>query len=209
MAPNMSAPAGILHKPGESDAKRQRLPNGDYLSFASISMPPPSHDKHDRTSMRYKVSPTELVTASKSILNQVNWSEVALDVVGRERPALYRDAFEKILRLHVEELLTQKDREEKKLKNYQEEGQRPLSAIKITEQVLSRSAFTSCGTDEKPSSLKEQGDDDSFVDNASDISGHDDFTDEGEESETDEDDTENESNGKDEDGDYEEDRSSI
>ncbi len=159
--------------------------------------------------MRYKISPTELVTASKSILNQVNWSEVVLDVVGRERPALYRDAFEKILRLHVEELLTQKYREENKLNNHQEEGQRSLSAIKSTEQVSSRSAFTSCDTDEKPPSLKEQGDDDSYVDIASDISEHDDFTNDGEESETDEDDTEYEGNGEDEDGDYEEDRSSV
>jgi len=204
----MSAPPGIPHKPGGSDAKRQRLPNGDYLSFASINIEPPSHHKHDRTSMRYNISPTELVTASKSIINQVDWSEVVLDVVGRERPALYRDAFEKILRLHVEELLTQEDREENKLNRHQEEGQRSSSAIKSTEQVSSGSAFTSCGT-EKPPSLKEQGDVDSFVDNASEISGHDDFTDEGEESETDEDDTEYEGNGEDEDGDYEEDRFSI
>ncbi len=84
---NMSAPK-IPYKPGGSDAKRQRLPNGNFLSFASINIEPPSHDKHDRTSKRYNISPTELVTASKSIISQVNWSEVILDVVGHMQSCL-------------------------------------------------------------------------------------------------------------------------
>ena len=77
-----NAPLEIPKKPGLS-AKRRKLPSRDYLSFASINIEPPSHKKHDLTTMRYNIFPIELTTASKFIISQVNWSEVVLDAVGR------------------------------------------------------------------------------------------------------------------------------
>jgi len=43
----------------------------------------------------------------RSILNQVDWSEVALDVVGNEKPTIYRNAFKKLIQAHIEEVLRQ------------------------------------------------------------------------------------------------------
>jgi hypothetical protein len=50
-------------------------------------------------------SSTELMRASESILKQVDWSRVALDVLGEERPAMFQDALTEILQARIEELL--------------------------------------------------------------------------------------------------------
>jgi hypothetical protein len=184
-----------LDKPDGLGAKRRRLPNGEYVTFASINIDPPSHVEHNPTTMRYKISPTELLTASKSIMDQVNWSEVVLDVVGRERPAFYRDAFEKILRLHIEELLRHEDTDEKRLSRHNEsrmgegasEDQRSLSTVKSTEEISSDLTLTSSSTDKRFPGLEEQGDDGSFV--VGEDSEHEDLAGEDEEDDTDEDDT--------------------
>lgn len=230
---NPFASPDVLDKPDGVGAKRRRLPNGEYVTFASINIDPPSHLEHNLKTTRYKISPTELLTASKSIIGQVNWSEVVLDVVGRGRPAFYRDAFEKILRLHIEELLRHEGSDENKLSRHQEsrmgEGawkdQRSLSTVKSTEEMSSGLALTSSGTDERTPGPEEQGDDGSFVvgddcehedsvggdeeDDTDEDDTVEDDTDEDDtgENDTDEDDTKYETNG--EDGDYEEDQASV
>jgi len=59
------------------------------------------------TSLRLDISPTELMRALKSMLNQVNWSEVVLDIAGKERSTAYRNAFEKVVKAQVEEMLVE------------------------------------------------------------------------------------------------------
>ncbi len=48
--------------------------------------------------LRLDISPTELMRALESMLNQVDWSEVVLDVAGKERSTTYRNAFERFSR---------------------------------------------------------------------------------------------------------------
>ena len=43
--------------------------------------------------------------ASKTILNQIDWSKVVLDIVGKETSTTYRNVFEKILKAQVEKRL--------------------------------------------------------------------------------------------------------
>ena len=97
--------------------------------------------------------------------------------MGRERPALYRDAFQKILRLHVEKLLTQE--------GSKEDDQTSFNIVKGTEEISSGSALTNSVTDAKPLSLEEQGDEESSFDNVSEASGNENTTDEDEERDTD------------------------
>ena len=61
------------------------------------------------------------------------------------------DAFQKTLRLHVEELLTQE--------GSKEDDQTSFNLVKGTEEISSGSALTNSGTDAKPLSLEEQCDD--------------------------------------------------
>lgn len=149
------------------------------------------------------------MTASKSIIDQVNWSDVVLDVVGRERPTFYRNAFEKILRLHVEELLNQGSTDENRQAHHQGEDQRSLSTIKDTEGVASDifCISSACASDEKSSNPEEQGDDESCVDKVSVNSGSEEFIDENEEEDADEDETVQEDQN--EDRNYEDDQISV
>ena len=155
--------------------------------------------------MRYKISPTELITASKSIINQVNWSEMVLDIVERKRPALYRDAFEKILRLHIEKLLRHENIDKNRLSRHKEsridkdacEDQRLLSTVKSTEEILSGLTLTSSSTDKRFPGLEKQ-DDRSFVIGKN--SEHKDSAGEDEEDDTDEDDTDGDDTGVDNSG---------
>ncbi len=86
---NISASSEISYKSEESDAKRQKLLNRNYLSFVSINIELSFYNKYNRISMRYNISPTKLVTASKSIINQIDWSEIVLDIVKQKRSVLY------------------------------------------------------------------------------------------------------------------------
>ncbi len=76
------------------------------ISFPSLG------SGHSSVRLSLDISPTELMRASELILNQVDWSEVVLDVIGKERPAIFRDAFKKILQVRIEELLKQEDKQE-------------------------------------------------------------------------------------------------
>ena len=53
----------------------------------------------------------------KSILNQVDWSEVALNVVEKEKPTIYWDAFEKLIQNHIEKIIKQEEYREDKSSN--------------------------------------------------------------------------------------------
>lgn len=223
-----------LDKADGLSTKRRRLPNGKYMTFASNNMDPPSHIEHDSGTIRYKIFPTELVTASKSIMDQFNWSEVVLDVVGRERPAFYRDAFEKILRLQIEELLKRENTDENSVSRHKEsrmsegacEDQRSWSTVKSTEEISSGIPLTSSSADKNLSDLEEQGDGSFVVGEESehrDSAGQDEEddtndndTDEdnpggdySEENDTGEDDNDTRYKTSDEDGDYEDDQVSL
>ncbi len=204
----MSVSSGISYKSEESDTKRQKLLNRNYLSFVSINIELSFYNKYNRISIRYNIFPTKLVTALKSIINQIDWSEIVLDIVKQKRSILYWNAFEKILRLYIEKLLTQKNRKKNKLNCYQKKDQKLSSAIKNTEQILFEFAFTSCST-KKFFSLKKQKNIDSFVNNISKISEHNNFTDKSKKSKTDKNNTEYKSNSKNKNRDYKKDRVSI
>ena len=73
------------------------------LSFPSLN------SGYSPASLCCNVTSAELIKASESILNQVNWSEVVLDAVGKEKSAIYRNTFEKILRTQITELLKQEE----------------------------------------------------------------------------------------------------
>lgn len=60
----------------------------------------------------YNVSSAELLKAWQSILKQVDWSKVVLDVVGTDRPAHYQDIFEKILQSEMKRSLDEIGRHE-------------------------------------------------------------------------------------------------
>jgi len=154
---------------------------------------------------------------------------MVLDVIEQERPAFYRDAFEKILRLHIEDLPRHEGTDENKVSRHQEnyidegawEDQRSLSTVKSTEEIPSGLALT----DKRFPGLEEQSDDGSFVvgedseqeDSAS--GDEEDYTDEDDtveddtdenntgENDTDEDGTRYETNG--EDGDFEGDQALV
>jgi len=57
------------------------------------------------STLRYNISSLDMTNACKSILCQIDWSMVVADVVGNKRTVAYRDAFKKILRAQVEEIL--------------------------------------------------------------------------------------------------------
>lgn len=83
--------------PKKEEIKKCKTTNHSLGSFPSLnSKHPPSN-----------ISPTELMRALRSILNQVDWSEVALDVVGNEKPTIYRNAFKKLIQAHIEEVVKQ------------------------------------------------------------------------------------------------------
>ena len=70
------------------------------------------------TSPYLKISSAELLRASESILNQVDWLKVALEVAGNRRASVYREAIMLILHTQVYEL---EIKEAKKEEN-EEEG---------------------------------------------------------------------------------------
>ena len=74
-----------------------------------LSSPQPSY---------LNISSAELIRASESILNQVDWSEVALEVAGNRRPSVYRKAITLILHAQVYEL---EDKEAEKKEEEEEE----------------------------------------------------------------------------------------
>ncbi len=83
--------------PKNEETKKRKTTNNSLVSFPSLdSEHPPSN-----------ISPMKLTWALRSILNQVDWSEVALDVVGNEKPTIYRNAFKKLIQAHIEEVLRQ------------------------------------------------------------------------------------------------------
>ena len=51
---------------------------------------------------------TDLIKVSEFIFKQVNWFRVVLNVLGKKRPAIFRNAFTEILQARIEELLKQK-----------------------------------------------------------------------------------------------------
>ena len=57
----------------------------------------PSLNSGHSPTLRCKISSGELMKALESILGQINWSEVVLDVTGKEGPVTFRSAFQKIL----------------------------------------------------------------------------------------------------------------
>ena len=73
------------------------------LSFPSLN------SVHSPASLHCNITSAELMRASESILNQVNWSKVVLDAVGKEKSVIYRNTFEKILRTQITELLKQEE----------------------------------------------------------------------------------------------------
>ena len=164
MSANSSTSLKFLNKPEGLGAKRRRLQNGEYVHVGPIDVDPQPCLEHHQTHLHYKISPTELLTAPRSIISQVNWSDVVLDVVGRERPALYRDAFEKILRLHVEELLKPGGIDERRRNNHEDEDQRSSSTIKGTEEIASGLLATSSVEAEHSTNVAEKDDNESFVD---------------------------------------------
>lgn len=64
-----------------------------------------SLEQYSPTSLRYKISSADLVIACKSILCQIDWSKVVMDVVGKEKPGIYRNAVQKKMRAQIEEIL--------------------------------------------------------------------------------------------------------
>ena len=75
------------------------------ISFPSLD------SSHAPVGLCYGISSTELKRASESILNQVNWSKVVLDAIGKEKPTIFRQAFKEILQAHIEKLLKQEDKQ--------------------------------------------------------------------------------------------------
>ncbi len=71
----------ISYKSEKSDTRKQRLSNKNFLFFVFINIELSFYNKYNRISKRYNIFSTKLVTASKSIISQVNWSEIILDVV--------------------------------------------------------------------------------------------------------------------------------
>ena len=163
-------------KPAGPSLKRRKLENKEFVDGASMNTNPSTDAEYSNTNVHYNISSAELITASKSIIDQVNWSEVVLDVVGREKPVIYRNAFEKILRLHIKELLNQGTTSERKKIQSQEEDQ-----VKGTHVTPSELSAISSGTEERSSNAEEHGDDKIFVEIVSADSGSEDYDDGGDE----------------------------
>ena len=88
--------------------KRKIIRKAEVASMSSpLKSCPSLVTGNSPTSLRLDISPTELTRALKSMLNQVNWSEVVLDIAGKERSTADRNAFEKIVKAQVEEMLEQ------------------------------------------------------------------------------------------------------
>ena len=60
-------------------------------------------------SLRFSFSSAELTKAFKSILTQVDWSKVVLNVVEKDKQDCYRDAFAEIFRTRIKEILEQEE----------------------------------------------------------------------------------------------------
>ena len=96
--------------------KRKTIEDEEIINTQPYLMSFPSlNSTYFPTSLRYNITPAELMRASESIFNQVNWSEVVLDTVGKEKSVIYRNAFEKILRTQITELLRQEECIEKSI----------------------------------------------------------------------------------------------
>ena len=94
---------------GEEEKNKHRI----YQQKEAVSLSPHLNSYFSLSptcspiSLHYKISPVELMRASQSILDQINWFKVVLDAVGKERPAIYQKVFKKILQAQVEEVLKQ------------------------------------------------------------------------------------------------------
>lgn len=95
---------GKKHKIIEDEGFETTSPH--LMSFPSLS------SGHSLVDLHCRMSSTELMRASDSIFKQVDWSKVVLDVLGEERPAIFRDAFTEILQAQIEELLEQEGNQE-------------------------------------------------------------------------------------------------
>ena len=204
MSAESSPSSDFLNESRGLGAKRRRLQNEEHVDVGPIDADPHPHFEHQKTRLRYNISPTELMTASRSIISQVNWSDVVLDVLGRERPAFYRDAFEKILRLHVEELLKPKDTGESNRNHHEGKDQRSSSTIEGTEEVASNLHAISTVTAYQSSNMEQQGNYGSLVDIITENSISEGFDDQDEEDDVNKIGTNQGENGEDEDEDCEE-----
>lgn len=206
----------VLDKPAEPDTKRRKLQHEAHIVAPSMDSGLSLDTEQHRTNLRYNISPTELIAASKSIIEQVNWSEVVLDVVGRERPVFYRNAFEKILRLHVKELLSQGTPNDNGRTHCEGESERSLSSSKDVQRTCSDSGTAGSAIVERSSEGEEQDDDKDFVVTVSASSGSGEFEededgdeDTEEEPDDDVDDDQTIQEDEDEDGSYEEDELQV
>ena len=99
----------------EGRAKKRKIIRSEEISSLSPRLTSfPSIDlKCSPKSLRFSLSSAELAKASNSILTQVDWSKVVLDVVGKDKPDCYRDVFAEIFQTQIREIL---EREESNVK---------------------------------------------------------------------------------------------
>jgi hypothetical protein len=101
--------------PEEQVAKKRKITEDEAIATTSTThlISFPSLDSgQSLVDLGCRFSSTDLTRASESIFKQVDWSRVVLDVLGEERPAMFRDAFTEILQARIEELLRQEASQE-------------------------------------------------------------------------------------------------
>lgn len=98
----------------QGNAKKSRTPRDrTVLSTPPHLANPPSLDLgYPSISLFGDISLVEMIKVWKSLLHQVDWSEIVRDVGGRKKPDVYRDVFKMIMESHIEELLNQGEHRE-------------------------------------------------------------------------------------------------
>lgn len=105
--------------------KRKIIGDEEILSTQpSLMSFPLFNSAYSLSGLRCNITPAEFIRASESVLKQVNWSKVVLDAIGEDKPVLYRNAFEKILRAQIEELLKQEECKENKHIEYNQKTEK-------------------------------------------------------------------------------------
>lgn len=66
-----------------------------------------SPKRRDRSSLRYDIPSEDMMRACKSLLRQIDWSRVALDVAKGETSITYRAALQEVLQEQIEGVLVE------------------------------------------------------------------------------------------------------
>lgn len=168
--------------------------DGNYIEVGSVKSDSRPGFQHSQSHNFHAVSPEELMVAAESVINQVDWTQVARDVLGRKRADVFRATIDEILKLHIQQLQGQSTISQS-ISRDQQRDVRPSSNVDIKE--VSLSVTPSVDLNEATAS---HGEEDNNSDTIGTDSGYEDVTDdEGEEYSDD-----TESNSEFEDGDYEE-----